>query len=473
MKTCPVYLNGEFVCTDDTFPVHNPATGEIVAQMSSHGIDRVSQALEHAHAAFALWRTVTPDARGRLLDRIAVELEHRRGEIARTMTVESGKPLAQSLGEVSLTIQHFQWFAGEAMRAYGRVVPPMVAGKHHLVIKSPVGVVGAISPWNFPLLLAARKVAPALAAGCPVVLKPSDVTPMTAVALAECIHAAGGPKGVFQLVMGSGPDIADEFVDNPHCRKITFTGSTAVGKKIIAAAARTAKPLQLEMGGLAPVLVFDDADLDSTVAAVLIAKFRNTGQSCIAANRLYVQRGIHDRFVKAFTERVKSMKLGDGLGPGVEIGPLIRPQAVAHAAAQVEDAVRRGARILCGGKAHAGLGNFFEATVLDGVAPDSRCMADETFAPIAPVCAFDTEAAVVRLANNTQSGLAAYVFTRDLARGFRLMEDIEAGIISINDGLPTTSQAPFGGVKQSGWGRELGCEGLDAFLETKHISIGL
>ena len=473
MKTYPVYLNGDFICTEETIPVVNPAKEEVVARMSVVGRERVAHAINDAHVAFATWRTVTAKSRGELLLKIASELEHRRGEIARIITIESGKPLTQSLGEVAMAVAHFHWFAEEARRAYGRVVPPMVEGKRHLVIKSPVGVVGAISPWNFPLMLAARKVAAALAAGCPVVLKPSELTPLTAVALAECIDATHPMNGIFQLVMGDAAEVAQEFAEHPHCRKISFTGSTAIGRKLIAYSARTAKPLLLEMGGHAPVLVFDDADLLSAVDGLMLAKFRNAGQTCIAANRIYVQRGIYDEFLKALVGRVIELKMGDGLDPHIEIGPLINRQAVERAAEHVEDAVRGGARVLCGGSAVQGAGHFFEATVLAEVPRKSLCMFEETFAPIAPVCVFDKEEEVVDLANNSSHGLAAYIFTRDLARAFRLMDALEAGIVAVNDGLPTTSQAPFGGMKQSGWGRELGSEGLDAFLETKHVSIGM
>jgi succinate-semialdehyde dehydrogenase / glutarate-semialdehyde dehydrogenase len=473
MRTYPVYLNGDFVCTEETIPVVNPARQEVIAQMSTIGRERVAAALKDAHTAFMTWRTVTAKSRGEFLLRIAAALEHRRGEIARIITLESGKPLSQSLGEVAMSMAHLQWFAEEARRAYGRVVPPMVDGKRHLVIKSPVGVVGAISPWNFPLMLAVRKVAPALAAGCSVVLKPSELTPLTAVAFAECIDAAKPVQDVFQLVMGPADEIAQEFAENPHCRKITFTGSTPVGKKLISYAARTAKPLLLELGGHAPVLVFDDADLYAAVDGVVLAKFRNTGQSCVAANRIYVQRGIYDAFVKTLVSRVIELKMGDGLEQGIEIGPLINRQSVERAAEHVEDAVRGGAKVLCGGNASDRLGNFFEATVLADVPRGSLCMFEETFAPIAPICPFDKEEEAVLLANSSTHGLAAYVFTRDLARTFRLMDALEAGIIAVNDGLPTTSQAPFGGMKQSGWGRELGIEGLDAFLETKHVSIGM
>lgn len=473
MKTYPVYLNGDFVCTEETIPVVNPATEEVTALMSMLPRERVAEALQQAHTAFASWRTVTSKSRGELLVRIAGEMERRRGEIARVITLESGKPLAQSLGEVAMSVAHLHWFAEEARRAYGRVVPPMVDGKRHLVIKSPVGVVGAITPWNYPLMLAVRKVAAALAAGCPVVLKPSELTPITAVALAECVDAAKPPSSVFQLVMGPAVEIAREFAENPNCRKITFTGSTVTGQKLINYAARTVKPLLLELGGQAPALVFDDADLYAAVDGVMMAKFRNTGQSCIAANRIFVQRGIYAKFVKTLVERVVSLKMGDGLEPNIEIGPLINRQAVNRAVEHVQDAVSGGAKVLCGGNADTGAGFFFPATVLSEVPRGSLCMMEESFAPIAPVCVFDKEEEAVQLANNSTQGLAAYVFTKDLSRAFRLMDSIEAGIISINDGLPTTSQAPFGGVKGSGWGRELGSEGLDAFLDTKHVSIGL
>ena len=473
MKTHPVYLNGDFVVTEETLPVMNPATNEVIARMSVLSRERVAEALKDAHTAFASWRTVTAKSRGELLMRIANELEHRRGEIARIITLESGKPLSQSLGEVAISVAHLHWFAEEARRAYGRVVPPMVDGKRHLVVKSPIGVVGAITPWNFPLMLAVRKVAAALAAGCAVVLKPSEITPMTAVAFAECIDKVKPPPGVFQLVMGTGEDVGMEFAQNPLCRKISLTGSTATGQKLIGYSARTVKPLLLELGGQAPVIVFDDADLYPAVDGVVMAKFRNAGQSCIAANRIYVQRGIYKNFLETLVGRVVEMKLGDGLEDNIEIGPLINRQAVERAVEHVQDAVQGGAKVMCGGNPGAGPGCFFEATVLADVPRGSLCMLEETFAPIAPVCVFDKEEEVVQLANDSSHGLAAYVFTRDLSRAFRLMDNIEAGIISINDGLPTTSQAPFGGMKSSGWGRELGSEGLDAFLETKHVSIGL
>jgi succinate-semialdehyde dehydrogenase/glutarate-semialdehyde dehydrogenase len=333
--------------------------------------------------------------------------------------------------------------------------------------------VAAIAPWNFPLMLAARKVAPALAAGCPVLLKPASQTPLSAVLFAECVAAAGLPPAVFQLLAGPGAALGREFLQHPSCRKITFTGSTEVGRELIAGAAAQVKPLALELGGNAPVLVFDDCDVEGAVKGTMIAKFRNTGQSCIAANRIYVQRDVYARFVTSFTEKVLALKVGDGLDPDSQIGPLIDSTAVARAVEHVKDAVAGGAELLCGGRPVQRSGFFFEPTVLSNVSRHSLCMFEETFAPIAPVTPFDTEAEAIELANASSYGLSAYVFTRNTARIFRLAEALEAGTIGVNDGLPTTSNCPFGGLKQSGWGRELGSEGIEAFLETKHVSLDL
>jgi succinate-semialdehyde dehydrogenase / glutarate-semialdehyde dehydrogenase len=474
MKTYPLYLNGEWHTSDSAKPVVNPATGEAFARVSLVDRARVAEAVNDAHAAFPAWRKLTGKARGAYLSKIADNLEARRDEVARMVTLENGKPLAQSQGEVAMAVDHLRWFAEEARRAYGRIVPNQVDGKRHLVVKSPLGVVGAISPWNFPLVLAVRKVAPALAAGCTVVLKPATQTPLSAVLFAECVHAAELPQGVFQLVAGSSSEIGAEFLENPRCRKITFTGSTEVGRLLIAGAAGHVKPLSLELGGHAPVIVFDDADIAKAVEGAMVAKFRNTGQSCIAANRIYVQRGVYDRFLEAFVEKTKALKVGDGLEPGVEVGPLVDEAGVAKALEHVENAVSSGARLLCGGERLTDRKGFFIApTVLADVPDDAQCMSEETFAPVAPVCAFDTEEEALAKANASIYGLSAYAFTSNLDRAFRLMETLEAGTIGINDGVPTTSQCPFGGVKQSGWGRELGVEGLDAFLETKHVSIGL
>jgi succinate-semialdehyde dehydrogenase/glutarate-semialdehyde dehydrogenase len=473
MKTYPVYLNGELTITEKTFEVSNPAKGEVFARMSQVDREIVAQAMQNAHAAFRVWRNVPGKKRGELLRQLANEVHRRRDELARLITLENGKPLSQSEGEVAMTVDHLTWFAEEARRGYGRLVPNQVEGKRHLVIKTPIGVVAAISPWNFPLVLAVRKIAPALAAGCTVILKPASKTPLCAAVFAECVDAVKLPKGVFQLVTGSASEIGKEFLENPLCRKITFTGSTEVGKKLIEGAAKQVKPLSLELGGHAPVLVFEDAELEQAVEGTILAKFRNTGQSCIAANRIYVQRPIYESFLKLLVEKARALKVGDGIDPRSQIGALIDDEAIAKAAEHVEDALRGGARLLCGGQRLPGPGYFFEPTVLADAPNGALCMQEETFAPIAPVCAFDTEAEAIERANNSPYGLSAYAFTRDLSRMFRLAENLEAGIIGINDGLPTATQAPFGGIKQSGWGRELGIEGMEGFLETKHISIGV
>jgi len=469
----PLYLNGNWAKDGQPLRVVNPATNEPFARVTT--IDRagVRQALADAQSAWKVWRELTGKERGAYLRQIAEQIEARSEEIAKTITQENGKPLAQSRGEVGMTVDHLQWFAEEARRSYGRVVPRQTGGKRHLVLKQPVGVVGAIAPWNFPLVLAVRKIAPALAAGCPVVLKPASATPLSAVMLAEAVHEAGLPAGVFQLVVGDAREISAEMFDNPICRKITFTGSTEVGRELMRQAADGVKKLSLELGGHAPLVVFDDADLDQAVEGALIAKFRNTGQSCIAANRIYVQRGIFDRFVETLVEKTKALKIGDGLEEGVDIGPLIDEASLESALTHIQQAVEGGAKILHGGaRADVGAGYFLQPTVLTDVPEDALCMQEETFAPVAPVVAFDNEEEAIARANDTQYGLAAYAFTTNLARAWRLAEALEAGTVGINDAVPATSQCPFGGMKQSGLGRELGSEGLDAFLETKHVSFG-
>jgi succinate-semialdehyde dehydrogenase/glutarate-semialdehyde dehydrogenase len=473
MKTYPLYLNGQWMVTEKTIRVANPSTTEVFAEVCTVERAEVAQAIKDAHAAFQGWRALNGKARGAFLSKIADEVERRKDEIARVITQENGKPLAQSLGEMAMTVDHLRWFAEEARRAYGRIVPNQVDGKRHLVVKTPMGVVAAISPWNFPLVLAVRKIAPALAAGNTVILKPASATPVCSILFAECVAAAKLPNGVFQVVAGPAREIAQEFLNNPSCRKITFTGSTEVGKSLIQGAANMVKPLSLELGGHAPVLVFEDADLNVAVEGAMITKFRNTGQSCIASNRIYVQRSIYEKFLEKFVQQARALKTGDGFEEGVLVGPLINEEGLAKALEHINDAVKRGARLLCGGKRMDRKGYFLEPTVLADVPADAACMCEETFAPVAPVVPFDDENEAITRANHSQYGLSAYAFTRDLSRTFRLMEQLEAGTIGINDGVPTTSQCPFGGVKQSGWGRELGIEGMDAFLETKHVSIGL
>ena len=473
MSARPVYLGGQWRSTNSTLRVVNPATGESFAEVCTVQRSEVATAITDAHTAFSAWRKLPGRARGDYLRKIADVMEQRSNDIARTISLENGKPLAQSSGEVAMSVDHLRWFAEEARRVYGRVVPNQVEGKRHLIIKTPIGVVGAISPWNFPLVLAVRKVAPALAAGCPVVLKPASATPLCALALAECVDAAGLPPGVFQLVIGRAQEIAAEFLENPLCRKITFTGSTEVGQALIRGAAAGVKPLSLELGGHAPLLVFADADLDRAVEGTAIAKFRNTGQSCIAANRIYVQRPVYQEFLARLATQVATMKVGDGLQPGVQIGPLINEEGLTKALAHIDDAVRRGARIVCGGKRVNQKGWFLEPTVLADVPDNALCMSEETFAPVAPVCTFDDEDEVIARANASPFGLSAYAFTTNLNRAFRVMETLEAGTIGLNDAVPSTSQCPFGGMKQSGWGRELGSEGIEGFTETKHVSLGL
>jgi succinate-semialdehyde dehydrogenase / glutarate-semialdehyde dehydrogenase len=470
-ETQAIYLNGQWKESGTPLDITNPGTGEIFARIATVNRVEVGQAIDAAHDAWTDWRALTGKQRGDFLRRIADNIEQNADDIAKTITLENGKPLAQSRGEVGMTIDHFQWFAEEARRVYGRIVPHQMDGKRHLIMKQPVGVVGAIAPWNFPLVLAVRKVAPALAAGCPVVLKPASATPLSSIALAKAIHEAEVPAGVFQLVVGNAREIGAEMFSNPNCRKVTFTGSTEVGHQLIEASAANVTKLSLELGGHAPLIVFDDADLDRAVEGALIAKFRNTGQSCIAANRIYVHRSIHDTFVERFIEGTKRLKVGTGFEDGVEIGPLLDEAALQNALEHIENAKSQGAHVACGGQRWSGAaGYFLEPTVLTNVPEDARCMHDETFAPVAPVVPFDTEEEVIRRANDTRFGLAAYFFTNDMNRTWRVAEALEAGSIGVNDTVPATSQCPFGGMKQSGLGRELGTEGIEAYLETKHVS---
>ncbi|MEO6909015.1 MAG: NAD-dependent succinate-semialdehyde dehydrogenase [Abditibacteriaceae bacterium] len=472
MQTYGLYLNGHFVQTGQSISVTNPATEEEIARVSTADEAKVLLAIGNAHIAFLSWRELTARTRGDYLLKVAAVMEARKDEIARMMTMEAGKPLSGSIAEVAGSIDHLRWFAEEGRRAYGRIIPHQTEGKRHLVIKTPVGVVGAISPWNFPLILAVRKAAPAMAAGCTVILKPASQTPLVSVLLAECMDEAGVPPGVFQIVLGDSAMIGKVLLQHPLVRKITFTGSTEVGKILIKGAAEQVKPLSLELGGHAPALVFDDCNLEGTVKNVIDAKFRNTGQSCIAANRLYVQDGIYDNFMELFLQETKNQKIGNGLDDGVSIGALIDVKALQHALHQTEEAVSQGAKVLLGGKRWGNKGYFLEPTILAEVPSDALCMNEETFAPMLPVVKFHDETDAIAQANNTRYGLSAYAFTQDINRMFRLAEHLEAGTIAINDGIPSTSNAPFGGVKQSGWGRELGSEGLEEFLEVKHISIG-
>ncbi len=472
MDRYQLLLNGEWRDSETRLTVINPANAEPIAEVATVNRGEVKQAIDAAAAAFESWRATTAQARGDCLRAIAAELQKRADLMARIISQENGKPLAQAKGEVAMSIDHLLWFAEEGRRAYGRVVPPQAEGKRHLVIRQPVGVVGAIAPWNFPLVLAIRKIAPALAAGCTVILKPASATPLSACELARCIDAAGLPKGVFQLVVGSASEIGAEMLENRICRKISFTGSTEVGRALIRGAAETCTELSLELGGNAPVIIFEDADLDLAVEGILVTKFRNNGQSCIAANRIYIHEDVHDRLVEILAERIKGLVVGDGLGDGVDIGPLIDADALASALGFIEEAVEAGAQLLAGGDRYGQEGNFLAPTLLTDIPEHVRCRRQEIFAPIAALYRFTDEKEVLKAANDTEYGLAAYAFTSDLNRAMRVAETLEAGTVGINDPVPPTSNCPFGGFKQSGWGRELGSEGIDAYLETKHISFG-
>ncbi|NNK96876.1 MAG: NAD-dependent succinate-semialdehyde dehydrogenase [Desulfobacterales bacterium] len=471
MNRYTLLLNGTWQDSDTHLTVTDPASGEQIGEVAMVDRSAVRQALEDAQTALNSWKKLTAKARGEYLLAIADELTKREDMIAELISKENGKPLAQGKGEVAMSIDHLQWFAEEARRAYGRVVPQQAEGKRHIVIRQPVGVVGAIAPWNFPLVLALRKVAPALAAGCTVVLKPASATPLSAIELARCVEAAGLPKGVFQVVVGNASEIAAEMLENPICRKISFTGSTEVGRHLIGGAAQTCTELSLELGGNAPLLVFEDADFEQALNGVLVTKFRNNGQSCIASNRIYVHRPIYDRFLAALVGRVQQLKVGNGLEPGVDVGPLVDEKALSAALTFIEDAVTDGARVLAGGKRYGDRGNFLMPTILVDLPENARCLQEEIFAPVAAIYVFDDEDEVIEKANDTEFGLAAYAFTTNLNRAFRVAEALEAGTVGINDPIPSTSNCPFGGFKQSGWGRELGSEGIDAYLETKHISI--
>lgn len=472
MNHYQLLLNGTWRDSDNRLDVIEPATGETFATVAMVARSDVNQAIEDAHKAFGSWKKLTAKQRSDYIRDIAHEVEKSSDLIAELIARENGKPLAQAKGEVAMSIDHLLWFAEEGRRAYGRVVPPQADGKRHLVIRQPVGVVGAIAPWNFPLVLAVRKVAPALAAGCPVILKPASATPVSSCEFARCVERAGLPAGVFQLVLGPAAEISAEMLENPKCRKISFTGSTEVGRSLIRGAADTCTELSLELGGNAPLIVFEDADFDQAIDGILITKFRNNGQSCIASNRIYIQDSIYEKFCNALVAKIEALKVGNWDEDAVDVGPMIDDSALSSALSFIDDAVQAGGRVLIGGKQAGDKGSFLEPTLLVDMPESVRCYRQEIFAPVAAIYRFATESEVIAKANDTEFGLAAYAFTTDLNRMFRVSESLEAGTVGINDPVPSTSNCPFGGFKQSGWGRELGSEGLDAYLETKHVSIG-
>jgi succinate-semialdehyde dehydrogenase/glutarate-semialdehyde dehydrogenase len=472
-----MYIDGKWVAADKggTLGVINPATEEVIAEVAYGGRDEVRRAIEAAHRAMPAWMKLTAWDRAKVLKKTGELMRERADALARTLTLEQGKPLAESKAEILHSADTFEWFAEEGKRAYGQVIPNSAPGKRHLTIKHPVGVVGAISPWNFPITLQARKIAPALAAGCTVVSKPASQTPLSLIQLFEYLIEAGLPPGVANLVMGPAQEVADEFLENPLVRKISFTGSTEVGKQLMRGCADQLKRLSLELGGHAPLIVFPDADPEQVANLAVIGKFRNNGQVCIAPSRFYVHKDVSKKFTEAAVERAKKIKMGNGLEEGVEVGPMFEKRALDNTIALVDDARKHGAKVLLGGKRSDRFdkGYFFEPTVLTNLSGDMKIMTEEPFAPVMPLLDFSKLEEVIRAANNTRYGLAAYVFTNDVTVMWKMAEGLEAGIIGINEPVPAVPQAPFGGMKESGLGRELAHEGLEAYLETKYIALRL
>jgi succinate-semialdehyde dehydrogenase/glutarate-semialdehyde dehydrogenase len=472
-----MYVDGQWCVAQDgkTLGVINPATEEVIADMAFGSRADVKRALEAAARAMVPWMKQTAWERAKVLKKTAELMRDRADAIARTLTMEQGKPLGESKAEILHSADTFEWFGEEGKRAYGQLIPQSQPGKRHVTLKHPVGVVGAISPWNFPITLQSRKIAPALAAGCTIVCKPASQTPLCLVQVFECMIEAGLPAGVANLVTGPAQDIADEFLVNPICRKISFTGSTEVGKQLMRGAADGLKRLSLELGGHAPFVVFPDADPEVGAKIAVTGKFRNNGQVCIAPSRFYVHKDVEKKFTEATVEFARALKMGNGLEPGIEIGPMFEKRAMENTIKLVDDAKQVGARILTGGKRDERFakGYFFQPTVLASVPANARLMVDEPFAPVMPLLDFKNLDEVIRSANNTRYGLAAYVFTNDLTAAWKMAEGLEAGIIGINDPVPATPQCPFGGMKESGLGRELGHEGLEAYLETKYVSFKL
>lgn len=469
-------INGQWMGASSgaTFSVVNPATGKSIAEVADLSSGDCVAAIDAAAAAFPSWAKWTAKARAQVLKQWFQLIETHADALAALITEEMGKPLAEARGEVTYGASFVDWFAEEGRRIYGQVIPPHMADKRVLTIRQPVGVVAAITPWNFPLAMITRKVSPALAAGCTVVVKPSEDTPLTALAVCALAEKAGMPPGVLNCVTGmDAPAIGALLTSDPRVRKVTFTGSTAVGKILYRQCADTVKKLSLELGGNAPFIVFDDADLEAAVDGAMLCKFRNAGQTCVCANRILVQSGIHDRFVAAFAARVSALKVMNGDQPGAEIGPLINHDGLAKVRAHVKDALAQGAEVVVGGGDHAAGPLFYTPTVLTGVTASMRMAQEETFGPVAPVYRFETEDEAVALANDTPYGLAAYFYTRDLSRTFRVYEALDYGIIGVNTGIISTEVAPFGGVKESGLGREGGPHGIDEFLETKYGCIGI
>lgn len=469
-----LYIDGQWVGEDlDKIAVLNPATGELVSEVAKGGRAEAKQAVDAAYNSLKDWQALTAYDRAALLKKYYDLIVENKDEIAKIMTTEMGKPFPEAQGEVQYGANYIEWYAEEAKRIYGETIPTHDPDKRLYVWKKPVGVVAAITPWNFPAAMLTRKMGPALAAGCTVVIKPSSDTPLTAIKLVELAEQAGFPKGVINIVIGPSSEIGDALLSDPRVRKLTFTGSTEVGKILMKQSADTIKKLSLELGGHAPIIVLDDADIDKAVAGALGSKFRNAGQTCVCGNRIYVQEGIYDKFAEALAERTKQLRVGDGMEEGVDIGPLINEAAVEKVQSHVDDAVKHGGQVIAGGKRPEGKGHFFEPTIIKDATPEMLIMNEETFGPVAPLQKFSSIDEAVRLANATPYGLAAYVFTESNAKGTRIIEQLDFGIVGWNDGTPSTAQAPFGGMKQSGLGREGGHQGIDEFLEIQYVSVGI
>jgi succinate-semialdehyde dehydrogenase/glutarate-semialdehyde dehydrogenase len=467
------YIDGAWVEGDEgrMLPVTDPATGTVIGQVPNLGTAETRRAIAAAEAAWPAWRVLTAADRGQRLRRWQGLMLAHQEDLAQLMTAEQGKPLAEARGEIAYAASFLDWFAEEGRRIYGDIIPPHQADKRILVLKQPIGVCAAITPWNFPAAMLTRKVGAALAAGCTMVARPASETPFSALALAVLAERAGIPPGVFNVVTGASGPIGAELTGNPVVRKLSFTGSTAVGKLLMRQCADTLKKLSLELGGNAPFIVFDDADLEAAVEGAIQSKYRNTGQTCVCANRFLVQDGIYAAFATRLAERAGELKVGPGRDPGVVQGPLINEAAVAKVEAHIADALAKGASLLTGGARHALGGTFFQPTVLADMAPEMLVAREETFGPVAPLFRFSTEAEGLALANATEFGLAAYFFTRDLARAWRVSEALEYGMVGVNSGLVSTAIAPFGGVKQSGLGREGSRYGIDEYLEIKYVCV--
>ena len=455
-----------------TKTVVNPANGRVIGTVPNLGGAETRRAIEAANKALPEWRARSAKERAQILRKWFDLMMANQEDLAVLMTVEQGKPLVESRGEIAYAAAFIEWFGEEAKRAYGDVIPGHARDKRIVVLKQPIGVTAAITPWNFPAAMIARKVGPALAAGCTMVVKPSELTPYSALAMCVLAERAGVPAGVLSVVTGDSKPIGAELTGNPIVRKLSFTGSTAVGKLLMAQCAGTVKKVSMELGGNAPFIVFDDADLEAAVAGAIASKYRNAGQTCVCANRLFVQSGIYDRFATRLAEVVGAMKVGNGLDADTKIGPLIEEKAVAKVEEHVKDALAKGGKVILGGKRGDGDGHFYLPTVITGVKADMLALHEETFGPVAPLMKFETEEEAIRLANDTEFGLAGYFYSRDIARVWRVAEALETGIVGINEGLISTEVAPFGGVKESGIGREGSKYGIEEYMEIKYLCFG-